>query len=302
MSAPDVPAAATRTERLRASGAAVGRAVGFAPSLSSSRAGWNSLALFAWRGPCDEADFEPLSEPAIVYHTAGAASVPVRVGRNWNQLSRPGLVTIIPPATPITWNVRGEVHSFSVHLASRFLASPMEDERLDPAQHLRFECGMADPLLSASIAALARELGQPAQRGPLYADSVADVMALHLLRHAAAPLRTPATAGGLSRNALRRVLDLLECSIEHGVSLQALAAQAALSRGYFAEAFRRSTGITAHRYLTQRRVARAQTLLRDTDLAVAEIALRCGFSSQAHFSGHFRRLVGIPPGRFRAVR
>lgn len=290
-SAPD------RAIQLAASGEAVGRAVGLTPALSSDRAGWNNVALYAWRGRCRAAHFDPLPEPALVYHTGGAPVVKVRQGRSLNQHSRPGLVTIIPAGMPVDWDIGGgDVHSYSVHLGSHFFAETPEQDSL--AGRLRFQC-IADPLLAASITALADELGGPAQRGTLYAEAISDMLALHLLRNPAAAPERLDTRGGLSRLQLRRTLDLMEERVETGITLQSLAEHAGLSRTYFAEAFQKATGQSPHRYLTQRRIARAQTLLQHTCLAIADIALQCGFSNQAHFSQAFRQAVGTTPGRYR---
>lgn len=287
-------AANARDCRFTASGRAIVRAVGFAPEMSSESTDWNNLALYAWRGQCEEARFEAFAEPVIVYHVGGAKSVRVRTGRNWNRRTHPGLITVIPPATPVSWEIRGEVHSRSVHLGSHFFsaATPETDAALG------FRCGVHDPLIAAAIQTLEQEIRRPAQCGSLYADAVADTLALHLLREGVAP-RAQLCDGGLARAALGRSLERLEAGIESGVSLQALADEAGLSRAHFAESFRRSTGLPAHRYLTQRRLARARELLRRTHLSLAEVALRCGFSSQAHFSDCFRREAGVTPRRFR---
>lgn len=282
------------TGRFAASGEAICRSVGFAPELDSERAGWRNLALYAWRGTCTQAQFEPFSEPVIVYHVGGAESVAVRVGRSWNRHTHPGLITVIPPETRVSWDIRGEVHSRSVHLGSRFF-SALDDP---PAPSLRFRCGVQDPLIAAAIQNLEQEIRQPAQCGSLYADAVADTLALHLLRQTE-PLGVAAGHGRLSRAALARSLELIESSIESGVSLQTLAASVSLSRAHFAESFRRSTGLSPHRYLTQRRLQRARTLLRHSMLSLSEVALRCGFSSQAHFCEAFRRDTGATPRRFR---
>lgn len=289
--------AGAKASDLAASGEAVGRAIGFLPSLSSNAAGWNSLALFAWRGRCDAAHFEPLTEPALVYHTGGAPVVKVRNGRSWSQHSRPGLVTIIPAGTPVDWDIGGDVHSYSVHLGSDFFSNLAG--KLPVREPLRFQSGVVDPLLAASITALAEELSGPAQRGSLYADAISDMMALHLLRNPTSLPERSSSRGGLSRSQLRRSLDLLEARVEGGITLQALAEHAGLSRTYFAEAFQKATGLSPHRYLTQRRIARAQTLLQHTSLALADIALQCGFSNQAHFSQSFRQSTGTTPGRYR---
>ena len=290
------PQELARPARLAASGEAVGRAVGFRPSLSSDLAGWDSLALYAWRGRCDEAHFHPLSEPTLVYHTGGAPVVQVRQGRGRHQHSHPGLLTIIPAGVPVDWRIDGDVHSYSVHLGSRFFSTAT---RQGSEESLHFRSGVADPLLASSITALADALGTPSQRGSLYADAICDMMALHLLREPGAPATPSHSRGGLSKGRLRRSLELLEDSVEQGISLQALADHAGLSRTYFAEAFHKATGLSPHRYLTRRRIARAQALLQNTGLALTHVALQCGFSSQAHFSQAFRQAVGTTPGRFR---
>lgn len=284
--------------RFAASGRAIGSAVGFAPALSSTVSGWKNLALFAWHGQCDEAQFEPFSEPVIVYHVGGAQSVPVRVGRRSDQCTHPGLITIIPPDTAVGWEIDGEVHSRTLHLSSRFFDDGCPGE-VSIHGGLRFRCGIQDPLIAAVIDTLEREVRSPSQTGSLYADSVADTLALHLLGRYVERGVTVKAAGGLPARVLRRSLERLDASIVGGVSLQELADDAHLSRSYFADAFRRSTGVAPHRYLTQRRLERARDLLRGCALPISEVALRCGFSSQAHLSSSFRAAYGTSPRRFR---
>jgi AraC family transcriptional regulator len=285
--------------RFEASGEAIVRAVGFAPELDSRAAGWNSLALYAWRGYCAEARFEPFPEPVIVYHVGGAESVRVRVGRNWGRRTHPGLITVIPPATPVSWDIRGEVHSRTLHLGSRFFSATADWGPRAGPEGLSFRCGVEDPLVIAAIQTLESEIVEPAQCGSLYADAVADTLALHLLRNGVSLRGRPGKS--LPSPGLRRSLELLEARIESGVSLQELAEAAGLSRAFFANAFRRSTGMPPHRYLTQRRLARACELLHCTTMSITDIALRCGFSSHAHFSDCFRRHYQLTPKRYRQL-
>lgn len=297
MQSPSSRITAPQPGRFAASGRAIVQSIGFTPELSSDAAGWNNLAFYGWRGECQEAAFEPFEEPVIVYHVGGAQTVPVRVGRKWNLQTHPGLVTIIPPATPIGWDIRGEVHSRTIHLGSRFFSSTDSDSPIAPRLQLR--CGVQDPLLTSAIQALEQELREPRELGTLYVDSVSDFMALHLLRDCGRPDALPRQRGALSRRNLQRVMERIESSIEQGVSLQALADETSLSRTYFSVAFRQSTGLSPHRYLTLRRLARARDLLRVSALSIAEVALRCGFSSQAHFTQYFHRESGVTPHQFR---
>lgn len=71
------------------------------------------------------------------------------------------------------------------------------------------------------------------------------------------------------------------------------------SQFHFARAFKAATGETPHKYLIQRRMERAKVLLTVTQLAIAEVAYRVGFSNQSHFTTHFRKATGVTPKDYR---
>lgn len=74
---------------------------------------------------------------------------------------------------------------------------------------------------------------------------------------------------------------------------------ASVSHGYLARCMRSQFGMTPTEFLTDRRVRHAATLLRSTPTPIAEIAHRCGFSTQSYFSRRFRYVEGISPREFR---
>jgi AraC family transcriptional regulator len=79
-----------------------------------------------------------------------------------------------------------------------------------------------------------------------------------------------------------------------------MAAVARLSPYHFARQFKAATGLPPHRYVIARRVERAKQLLQaGTDLSLAQVAACAGFADRSQFCHHFRRLVGVTPGRFR---
>ena len=80
---------------------------------------------------------------------------------------------------------------------------------------------------------------------------------------------------------------------------QPLARRARMSDRSFARRFVAETGTTPHRWLTLQRVLCAQRLLEDTDLAVDDIAERCGFGAGALLRHHFRKVVGVSPADYR---
>jgi AraC family transcriptional regulator len=284
--------------------APIERAIGFRPALSSDAAGWRDLSLYLWRGAASACEFAPFGEALAIFHTGGARNVRIRVGSRWiDERSMPGLVTIVPPATPITWDIRGEVHSASVHIApERFARLAHETAGHRPLERLRFGFARTDPMIAATVTSLVDELEHPKERGSLYADTLADGLALHLLRNYSDGRLTLRAVGGLTERARRIACERIEDSLESGVSLDDLSSEVGLSRSHFARAFRRSTGRSPHQFLTERRVARAREMLYATDEPLVSIAIRCGFSSQAHFTHYFRRAVGLTPLAFRRSR
>jgi AraC-like DNA-binding protein len=85
------------------------------------------------------------------------------------------------------------------------------------------------------------------------------------------------------------------------MSIADLAAVVNLSRSHFARAFSRSTGLPPHRFVLQRRVARAKRLLKTTGLALSEISATCGFVDQSHFTKIFAAFERSTPGRWRRL-
>jgi hypothetical protein len=72
-----------------------------------------------------------------------------------------------------------------------------------------------------------------------------------------------------------------------------------VSKYHFARSFADTYGDTPMRYLTRRRIERAQDLLRTANLTVTEICMMVGFSSLGSFSSRFRELVGETPTQYR---
>jgi AraC family transcriptional regulator len=94
------------------------------------------------------------------------------------------------------------------------------------------------------------------------------------------------------------VLAFIDANLGRELSLEELAREACLSPFHFARSFKAATGLPPHRYVLQRRHAHAKALLAGRTLSLAEVALACGFSSQAHFSTSFKQATGVAPSLF----
>lgn len=94
--------------------------------------------------------------------------------------------------------------------------------------------------------------------------------------------------------AMKQVQEYLHAHYAEPVSLAQLSLVAHLSLFHLSHIFRAEIGIPPHVYQTQLRIARAKVLLAQQQ-SIAQVALATGFTSQSHFSMHFRRLVGVTP-------
>ena len=106
--------------------------------------------------------------------------------------------------------------------------------------------------------------------------------------------------GRLSRLQCEELRDYIESHLDENISLSDLAARSGCSVNYLMRWFKQAFGMPPHRYIIERRVERAKALLRlDRSSTIAEIAVACGFSNQAHMQTLFKRVAGVTPGTFR---
>jgi AraC family transcriptional regulator len=145
-----------------------------------------------------------------------------------------------------------------------------------------------------------RELATSGLGGRLYAESLRNLLSIHLLRQYCvfSPIATQ-PIGGLSPNQLQRVLTYIDEHLSESLHLSALAQINDMSESHFSRSFKKSTSIAPHQYVLNSRVGKAQQLLQQSQLSILEIALECGFAHSGHLSRHFKRIVGITPKQFR---
>jgi AraC family transcriptional regulator len=214
-----------------------------------------------------------------------------------------GSILMVPAGQPARYRWSG--HSDSLHvfldqaLVARVAAEAFE---LDAARaSVPPLDGLDLPRLRGAMLAVNDELVDGGAGGGLAAESLANLIAVHLLRNISAPQR-PARRmdAALPRARLRAVVEYIEGHVHTALTLEQMAAVAHLSAYHFARQFKAATGLSPHQYVIARRVERAQQLLREgDDLSLAAVAAGAGFSDQSQFSHHFKRRLGMTPGQFR---
>lgn len=124
-------------------------------------------------------------------------------------------------------------------------------------------------------------------------EGVQSVLGAAFVRHARADLRRP----GQERAAVIELRERIAAAVENGssLSLGELAAALGFHPSYLVRSVRRSTGLTPHALVIQRRVGRARDLLLG-GMPAAQAAIAAGFSDQAHMIRLFRRHYGVTPG------
>jgi AraC family transcriptional regulator len=275
------------------------------PFATSVRMRWGGIEALRYRDqPPNQAFQPPLSHHSLVYfiHTPNEFELHCE-GVNRVVPPRVGSILVVPAGSPAKW--RWSSHSDSLHV---FLDPTLVDQvaaetfELDPARVPVLPLdGVQLPQLRAAMLAVNDELTADAAGGPLAAESLANLLAVHLIRNASCPRLAPCrTDSALPSTKLSVVVEYIERHLEDSLTVEQIAAAAHLSAYHFARQFKGATGVPPHQYVIARRVERAQQLLQQDDgLSLAAIAARCGFSDQSQLSNHFKRFVGVTPSRFR---
>ena len=217
-------------------------------------------------------------------------------GRRHTAVFSRGMAQVVSPGAVGTWSHDTPFEHMNVFLPRSVLARSAEDLVAGNPENVevsnQFET--KDEVVEHLCLALLAELHAGGISGRLYRDSLAQALASRLVRlFGTRPIREPRIA---SRPAFfGPILDYIEDHLDRDVSLDELAAEAGISRNHFVTLFSKSLGLPPHRYLLDRRIDRARTLLIGSSLPVAEIAAATGFYDQSHLARHLRRRLGRSP-------
>jgi AraC family transcriptional regulator len=275
------------------------------PAAASDRFGWVGMEAARYHATAPS----ELDQPPLTHHWLMLfARPPEELDLLYDGVKRhvpppAGVVSLVPAGTPARWRCSGRRDYLHIHLEPGLVARvAAEAFDLDPARlTIPPLDGLDLPHLRAAMAAVGAELTAGGAGGRLAAESLANVLAVQLLRQVLAPCRPQrGRDGALPRGRLRAVIEYIEEHLEAGPTLDQMAAVVRLSPYHFARQFKAATGLPPHQYVIARRVERAKQLLQGgSDFSLAEVAADAGFSDQSQFGYHFKRLVGVTPGQFR---
>ena len=269
--------------------------------------GWDGMLAERWNHTEGELGEVQVRDTEVIMMLQGR--LPIR-RRGDGKLEKcnavPGTIWLCPNGVQEDMiHLYGEVkESLHVFLPAMPLSRTVAREiDVDPENvQLRYYGGFRDPLIEQIGGAIRDEMIDPAPAGKMLIETLAAALGIHVVRQysnlAPASKSLSSARGALDSQRLRRVTGFIEAHLGADLTIETLAKEASLSPFHFARAFKVATGMAPHSYVTDRRIGRAKELIAEGDLSLTEVADKCGFSSQAHFSRWFKRIVGATPGEY----
>jgi AraC family transcriptional regulator len=227
----------------------------------------------------------------------------VTAGKTHTSFYRKGDMSITPARIPTFFRWEEDDNYLQIRIASQFIQQVARETLAKNPDNLELipKFRMRDPQLEAIALLLQTELQQNHLGNKLYVDSLANILAVHLLRQYTAALPTISNyQGGLPQHQLMQVLEYIDAHLEEDIKLVDLATLLDMSQFHFSTLFKQAIGTSPYQYLLQQRIERAKQLLKQTERSIVDIALECGFNSHSHLSKQFRQLTGITPTAYRA--
>jgi AraC-like DNA-binding protein len=238
------------------------------------------------------------SESSIVWVRNGTVATWVRLAGHEVDRGKSNLCNLwfVPEGMDADGELTGEsaFDCAGVFIAPSFLPPAVKQKLSEPLVSFHHDA------LDQAFNAMGEELARPDEMLPFLAEGWTMQVLAYVARTARpGPSRRPAGRSGLAPWQLRRAKEMIRGNLAESTSLQRVAVACNLSASHFIRAFKRSTGVPPHQWLTSERLEKARDLLLNSAMPLVEIAGICGFSDQSHFSRVFGRMVGESPGAWR---
>jgi len=267
------------------------------------------VQLFSHRSLSEPITVPAVVEPLLVLVVAGAARVEERApGGDWEAAEvsvGDFFLTQSDEPYEMRWQTRdGETFEvMHLYLGLPLIERASRELSGQPGRMLRLRdvSGARDVFVAFVLQQLRSELIEQRTPSALLAQSLAQALAVHLLRTYPAETQSGRRVNALQAYKLRKVTDAMTAHLDEEFSLATLAALAGLSEYHFSRLFKRATGLAPSQYFIRLRMARARQLLLESQRSVIDIGLEVGYSSASHFSQVFRREVGVTPSEFRGA-
>ena len=250
-----------------------------------------------------------IEPPADSYHVLDLhAGEPVGAsirldGREMRGPQRRGDINLVPAGFAGRWLFAAPAHALLLRLAPRLYEEAAEATRSGAgARPLQPAMSMQDPHLAHLGWMLEEERRAGYPNGRLWLESAACAIALRLVRRSPPASRSAELSKrALPKWLLSRVANYIDTYLDQDLSLGQLAGIAGFSVPHFKVLFGNSVGLSAHRYVVERRVERARQMILQGRRSMSDIALDVGFAHQGHLTRCMQRVLGIGPAQMVAL-
>jgi AraC family transcriptional regulator len=274
---------------------------------------WTSCLLDHVEGDnsADVHETHETSDLTVVVATRGEHEVAVFENGRWHQaIYQAGAAGLTPGGETTRLRWRNRKLGFPFRTAHLYIPETMIMEAAElyrrPGEHL--SAGVMSTLVvnDQVAASVVKSLLKASDSGApdIYAETAIRWLSVHLIArfsngvfNADGDRRTEF----LSDLRLARAVEFMTANLSRQISVDDIAREAGVSPFHFTRLFREKIGMAPHRYLTCRRMEKAQRLLTTTDLPVSLVGVECGYSRGSSFTAAFTQHFGTPPARFPGI-
>jgi AraC family transcriptional regulator len=264
---------------------------------------WGGCIIQRWRGFLGEYEIPSLTYPIITIISGGRAKIK-RIG-NSNCLSldhaMPGDIALIPRNQGMSWRVNGDMDVIAITFCSDQINNHLQDiynHIADKISDANYVGSFSNSYLFTNANHLSNVLLSPNQKSAAYVDAHLQSIGLYINQFFGKK-DDGLTEFQLHSHPVNYTVQRLSLGISNKINIEDIAAELRISPAFLTKKFKQEVGITPHTFLLHKRIQKAQTLLANTNMDIASIAVDCGFSHQSHLTRHFSKFISISPLKFR---
>lgn len=266
--------------------------------IASGSVGWHGIAVEQDHLSANAIEFLTLPSHLITLNLGRSGRLAqVWDGRSYEALMVPGSVTFTPAGQTVRLSWQHQAEVARIYLDPQWIDRVAQVSGRDPSRlELVRRFGQVDLQMQSLGRLLLAEARLAGLAEPLYVESLANLLTIHLLRYYSATAQDlPEATGRWSASRLAQSLDYLHEHLAQRLTVADLASSANLSSAHFSRLFYQELGVTPHQYIIRRRLELARQLLETGNRSVAEVAQQVGFADQGHLTRHFKRWLGVTP-------
>ncbi|MDK1491863.1 AraC family transcriptional regulator [Sinorhizobium sp. 7-81] len=196
---------------------------------------------------------------------------------------------------------RSQFDNMRFAIDRKVLQAFLRDNGKGGLARLKCEPGQIDPVVHHLAQALLPALSDPQNADSLYVDHALLALQAHLVSRYGGVDLASVQPHGLSKHQLTAATAYLAEHASRKIAMTEIASICGLSTSHFIRAFKKSTGRTPHRWLTEHRIQKAKSLLLG-ETPIAEIAVSCGFADQSHLTHVFSAICDVSPAAWRRMQ